>query len=267
MRYLVSMSGRVVKRAFKYRFYPTDEQAARAEPDVRVRPEGVQPGVGGPHRRRGRAAAAGQLQRRPRRCSPRGRRPRSWRSCQRGVVRAVAAGAAAPARRVRGLLRQAREVPDVQVARSVAGVGGVHPLARSAGATGELTLAKMAEPLDIVWSRPLPEGAEPSHGDRVAATRPGAGIVSLLCEVTVHDGPATDAVVGVDAGITSCSPCPPARRSPTRGTSARDRAAAGPAQRQPGPQGKGSANRAKARRRWPGCTPGSPTGAATTCTS
>ena len=28
MRYLVSMSGRVVKRAFKYRFYPTDQQAA-----------------------------------------------------------------------------------------------------------------------------------------------------------------------------------------------------------------------------------------------
>lgn len=27
---------------------------------------------------------------------------------------------------------------------------------------GKLTLAKMAEPLDIVWSRPLPEGAQPS---------------------------------------------------------------------------------------------------------
>ncbi|MEU3047744.1 transposase, partial [Streptomyces sp. NPDC006984] len=27
---------------------------------------------------------------------------------------------------------------------------------------GQLTLAKMAEPLDIVWSRPLPEGASPS---------------------------------------------------------------------------------------------------------
>ncbi|MGW0633277.1 RNA-guided endonuclease InsQ/TnpB family protein, partial [Streptomyces sp. NPDC002758] len=27
---------------------------------------------------------------------------------------------------------------------------------------GNLTLAKMAQPLDIVWSRPLPEGAQPS---------------------------------------------------------------------------------------------------------
>ena len=67
---------------------------------------------------------------------------------------------------------------------------------------GALTLAKMAEPLDIRWSRPLPDGAEPST---VTVSRDAAGRwhVSLLCEVTVQDGPPTDAVVGIDAGITS----------------------------------------------------------------
>ncbi|HZI72773.1 MAG TPA: transposase, partial [Gemmatimonadales bacterium] len=44
---------------------------------------------------------------------------------------------------------------------------------------GRLTLAKMAEPLDIRWSRPLPEGAEPST---VTVSRDAAGrwFVSLL---------------------------------------------------------------------------------------
>src|SRR5258708_4106203 len=32
---------------------------------------------------------------------------------------------------------------------------------------GALTLAKMTQPLNIVWSRPLPEGAEPSHRHRL----------------------------------------------------------------------------------------------------
>ncbi|MGW1244900.1 RNA-guided endonuclease InsQ/TnpB family protein, partial [Streptomyces bobili] len=46
---------------------------------------------------------------------------------------------------------------------------------------GKLTLAKMAEPLDIVWSRPLPQGAVPST---VSVSQDAAGrwYVSLLCE-------------------------------------------------------------------------------------
>ncbi|MEU1200020.1 RNA-guided endonuclease TnpB family protein [Streptomyces sp. NPDC005813] len=67
---------------------------------------------------------------------------------------------------------------------------------------GSLTLAKMTAPPDIRWSRPLPMGAEPST---VTVSRDSAGrwFVSLLCEDTITPGPATDAVVGVDAGITS----------------------------------------------------------------
>ena len=85
---------------------------------------------------------------------------------------------------------------------------------------GALTLAKMVEPLDIRWSRPLPEGAEPST---VTVSRDSAGRwhVSLLCEVTVQDGPPTDTVIG--SGSTQASrpwsPCPAGRRSPTRATS------------------------------------------------
>ncbi|GAA4632130.1 hypothetical protein GCM10023196_064310 [Actinoallomurus vinaceus] len=43
---------------------------------------------------------------------------------------------------------------------------------------GELTLAKMAEPLAIVWSRPLSKGAEPSTVtvSRDAAGRPGVDV-------------------------------------------------------------------------------------------
>ncbi|MET8116923.1 RNA-guided endonuclease InsQ/TnpB family protein [Streptomyces prasinus] len=66
---------------------------------------------------------------------------------------------------------------------------------------GKLTLAKMAEPLDLVWSRPLPEGATPSM---VTVSQDAAGrwFVSLLCEdPTVQPLPAADTAVGVDVGL------------------------------------------------------------------
>jgi putative transposase len=65
---------------------------------------------------------------------------------------------------------------------------------------GELTLAKMTRPLGIVWSRPLPEGQSPST---VTVTRDSAGrwFVSLLCQDTIEAAPATNAAVGIDAGL------------------------------------------------------------------
>jgi putative transposase len=67
---------------------------------------------------------------------------------------------------------------------------------------GQLTLAKMAEPLDVVWSRPLPADARPST---VTVSRDAAGrwFVSLLCEDTITSAPAIRDAVGVDVGITS----------------------------------------------------------------
>jgi putative transposase len=66
---------------------------------------------------------------------------------------------------------------------------------------GALTLAKMAEPLDIVWSRPLPGGAGPST---VTVSQDSAGrwFVSLLCDDVIPETTATGAV-GIDAGLGS----------------------------------------------------------------
>ncbi|WP_354642891.1 RNA-guided endonuclease InsQ/TnpB family protein [Kitasatospora camelliae] len=67
---------------------------------------------------------------------------------------------------------------------------------------GRLTLAKMSEPLEIVWSRPLPEGSTPTT---VTVSQDSAGrwFVSLLCDDRPAPMPATDAAVGIDVGITS----------------------------------------------------------------
>ncbi|TDD63334.1 transposase [Actinomadura darangshiensis] len=67
---------------------------------------------------------------------------------------------------------------------------------------GELTLAKMGGPLGIVWSRPLPEGARPST---VTVSKDSAGrwFVSILCEDTIARLDPVGRAVGVDAGIGS----------------------------------------------------------------
>jgi len=67
---------------------------------------------------------------------------------------------------------------------------------------GQIKLAKMKESLDIRWSRPLPDGSEPSQ---VTVSKDSAGRyhISILVETTVEmDSPVTGSV-GIDAGITS----------------------------------------------------------------
>ncbi|MBM0224598.1 transposase [Micromonospora sp. ATA51] len=120
---------------------------------------------------------------------------------------------------------------------------------------GQLTLAKMDAPLNIVWSRPLPEGAEPST---VTVSRDAAGrwFVSLLVEdPTVKPLPPVAAEVGVDAGITSLITLshPLAGVSDEHGKVANprygqaDRRKLAKAQRDLARKQDGSANRAKAR--------------------
>lgn len=60
---------------------------------------------------------------------------------------------------------------------------------------GKLKLAKQDAPLDIRWSRPLPDGADPSQ---VTVSRDAAGrwFVSLLVEETITPYAPTDAQVG-----------------------------------------------------------------------
>jgi len=111
---------------------------------------------------------------------------------------------------------------------------------------GAVTLAKMTEPLAIRWSRPLPEGAEPSS---VTVSRDAAGRwhISILCEDTVNDGPTTDAVVGIDAGITSLVTLSTGEKIVNPRHERRDRQRLALAQRRLSRKAKGSNNRARAR--------------------
>jgi putative transposase len=111
---------------------------------------------------------------------------------------------------------------------------------------GRLTLAKMPAPLDIRWSRPLPEGAEPST---VTVSRDAAGRwhVSLLCECPVEPHPASDRVVGLDAGITSLVTLSTGEKVANPRHERADRVRLARAQRRLAKKAKGSANRAKAR--------------------
>ncbi|MFE2068278.1 RNA-guided endonuclease InsQ/TnpB family protein [Streptomyces sp. NPDC059467] len=114
---------------------------------------------------------------------------------------------------------------------------------------GKLTLAKMAEPLDIVWSRPLPEAATPSTAT-VSQDAAGRWYVSLLCEDPgVRPLPATDALVGVDAGLDHLLTLSTGEKITNPRHERRDRARLAKAQREHARKAKGSANREKARRR------------------
>ncbi|MEU8396790.1 RNA-guided endonuclease TnpB family protein [Nonomuraea sp. NPDC048892] len=111
---------------------------------------------------------------------------------------------------------------------------------------GELTLAKMDAPLAIVWSRPLPEGAEPST---VTVSRDAAGrwFVSILVEENVSPLPPTARNVGVDAGITALATLSTGEKIVNPRHERRDRRKLAKAQRALSRKEKGSANRAKAR--------------------
>ena len=83
--------------------------------------------------------------------------------------------------------------------------GGSAEFSRSAFCfeDGVLTLAKMATPLDVRWSRPLPEGVEPSTVT-VSLDTAGRWHVSLLCEDKgVRPLPKLKTAVGIDVGITA----------------------------------------------------------------
>lgn len=111
---------------------------------------------------------------------------------------------------------------------------------------GRLKLAKQSEPLDIRWSRPLPDGADPSQ---VTVSRDAAGrwFVSLLVEETITPYASTDAAVGVDLGITTLAALSTGEKIANPKYEKADRAKLAKAQRNLARKKKGSANRAKAR--------------------
>ncbi|NEA63387.1 RNA-guided endonuclease TnpB family protein [Streptomyces sp. SID12488] len=114
---------------------------------------------------------------------------------------------------------------------------------------GRLTLAKMADPLDIVWSRPLPEGVAPST---VTVSQDAAGrwFVSMLCDDRpAMPGPVSTGV-GIDAGITSLVTLSTGEKVTNPKFERKDRARLAKAQRDLARKAKGDgSNRAKARRK------------------
>ncbi|MBM0228301.1 transposase [Micromonospora sp. ATA51] len=113
---------------------------------------------------------------------------------------------------------------------------------------GTLTLAKMAEPLQIAWSRPLPDGAQPST---VTVSQDAAGrwFVSLLCDDVIPAAAVTAAAVGIDAGLDHLLTLSTGEKIANPRHERRDRKRLARAQRDLARQEKGSANRGKARLR------------------
>lgn len=113
---------------------------------------------------------------------------------------------------------------------------------------GRVTLAKQDRPLQIVWSRPLPAGAVPSQVT-VSRNARGQYHVSILVETTVPELPRTGSSVGIDAGIASLVTLSTGEKVTNPRHEKRDRARLARAQRVLARKQQGSANRAKAKLR------------------
>ncbi|MEV0692939.1 RNA-guided endonuclease TnpB family protein [Streptomyces sp. NPDC050388] len=237
---------RQVKRAFKYRFYPTDEQTAELS-----RTFGCV-----------RLVYNKALE----------ERTRAWYGEQRRISYVQSSAALTEWKKTGELafLAEVSSVPLQQALRHLqtafanffakrakypryksrkkSRASAEYTRSAFAWRDGKLTLAKMTEPLDIRWSRPLPQGAEPTT---VTVSRDSAGrwFVSMLVEDTIAPAPATDAAVGLDAGITSLVTLSTGEKIANPRHERRDRARLAKAQRELSRKAKGSANRAKARRK------------------
>ncbi|GHG35330.1 transposase [Streptomyces albogriseolus] len=235
-----------VKRAFKYRFYPTDEQAAELS-----RTFGCV-----------RLVYNKALE----------ERTRAWYGEQRRVSYVQSSAALTEWKKTEELafLTEVSSVPLQQALRHLQTAFGnffakraKYPRFKSRKKSrasaeytrsafkwrdGRLTLAKMTEPLDIRWSRPLPERTEPTTAT-VSRDAAGRWFVSLLCEDTITPAPATTNAVGLDAGITSLVTLSTGEKIANPRHERRDRARLARRQRELSRKAKGSANQEKARRR------------------
>jgi putative transposase len=112
----------------------------------------------------------------------------------------------------------------------------------------QLILAKMDEPLTIVWSRPLPDGAKPSS---ITITKDSADryFVSILVEEDIAHLPQTDTSIGADLGLKSFVVTSSGEVIGNPTFFRTDEKKLAQAQRRHAKKQKGSKNRAKARRR------------------
>jgi putative transposase len=111
-----------------------------------------------------------------------------------------------------------------------------------------LTLAKMDAPLDIRWSRPLPDSCTPTT---VTITKDCAGryFVSLLVEEDIASLPVTAKMVGLDLGLKSMVITSDGHTYGNPRFFAKDEKKLKQAQRRHAKKRKGSKNREKARRK------------------
>ena len=111
-----------------------------------------------------------------------------------------------------------------------------------------LTLAKMDEPLTIVWSRPLADGANPSS---VTITKDCADryFVSILVEEDIAHLPPTDHSIGADLGLKSFVVLSTGEDIGNPTFFRKDEKQLAKAQRRHAKKKKGSKNRAKARKK------------------
>jgi putative transposase len=109
-----------------------------------------------------------------------------------------------------------------------------------------LTLAKMNEPLDIHWHRPLPKGSKPSS---VTISKDGANryFVSILVEDDIKPLPVVNNMVGLDLGIKSMVALSTGEAVDNPRYFAKDEKRLAKAQRRHAKKKKGSRNRDKAR--------------------
>ncbi|MFD8739891.1 RNA-guided endonuclease InsQ/TnpB family protein [Streptomyces sp. NPDC059618] len=113
---------------------------------------------------------------------------------------------------------------------------------------GELTLAKMRAPLDIRWSRALPLDAQPTT---VTVSRDAAGrwFVCVLVEDQPSRNPITDEAVGIDLGLHSLATLSTGEKVTHPRFGRRDSGRLARAQRELARKENGSRNQAKARRK------------------
>ena len=113
---------------------------------------------------------------------------------------------------------------------------------------GRLTLAKMHEPLAIVWSRPLPKEASPTS---VTITKDGADryFMSMLVEEDIKHLPHSDQSIGADLGLKSFVVLSDGEVVGNPKFFAKDEKKLARAQRRHAKKKKGSQNREKARQK------------------
>lgn len=111
-----------------------------------------------------------------------------------------------------------------------------------------LTLAKQNEPLEIVWSRPLPKDAIPSSVT-VSKDKAGRYFVSILVEEEIPTLPLIDKSIGIDLGLKSFIITSDAETIANPKYYARDEKKLARLQRKHAKKQKGSKNKEKARKK------------------